>query len=233
MDFILSELYPFILYYNQNFVTSSYQKFWGSFYKKLEDSLSRDKKTSSAAHLYHDAVIKLLRDSKEEYYNGDDLVTLQKEIEDLSMNFNEQSIFTSVPNLIKLLIREDMITAKDYLIRMCDLSEIDQTYIKVFGKYTLEAIIIYVLGYVFNPLRNMTVVRVSTLIIQIDNTVRVQAVNMGMNKEMVKSSLNKEKKKSKVSRSHYPIGICLVEFLVEIKLITLQTDTSLTGVLPV
>jgi len=160
------------------------------------------------------------------------LLELQKEIEDLSMTFNEQSIFTCVSNLIKLLISSYMITAKEYLMQK-SLSDTDLTYIKVFGKYTLEAILIHVLGSVFNPLQDLSIVRVSTLIHQIDSTIRVQAINMGMNKEAAsKLSFNKDKQR-KVSRSNYALGVGLVEFMVERLLITLQTDASLNVFLPV
>lgn len=95
---------------------------------------------------------------------------------------------------------------------------------------------IYVLGSVFHCLQELPIVRVSTLINQIDSTVRVQAYNMGIQnaagKDDVKLSFNQDPK-SKVTRSHYAIGVSLVEFLVDRKLITLKTEESYTEVLPV
>lgn len=88
---------------------------------------------------------------------------------------------------------------------------------------------IYVLGSVFHCLQELPIVRVSTLINQIDSTVRVQAYNMGIQnaagKDDVKLSFNQDPK-SKVTRSHYAIGVSLVEFLVDRKLITLKTEES-------
>ena len=173
-----------------------------NFYNKIDDSISSDKKSSNAT-LYHYEVIKLLMNSKSMKSNGESLSQeevfyLHKEIEDLTMNFDEKSVFKSVPSLIKLLICQDMITAKEYLMQKCGLYENDLTYIQVFGQYTLEAIIIHVLRSMFNCVQDLSVIRVSTLIEQIDSTVQVQAVNMGMNKasgqENVKLSLNQDKK---------------------------------------
>lgn len=56
-----------------------------------------------------------------------------------------------------------MITAKLYLMEMCGMSEKDLTYIEKFWTYTLEAIMIHVLGSVFNCVQNLPAVRVSTL----------------------------------------------------------------------
>ena len=190
--------------------------------------------------MYHNDVIKLLRESKlmkekGESFSQEELLYLQIKIEDLTMHFDENSVFKSYPSLIKLLIGKDMITAKEYLKqKKCGLSEKDFTYINVFGPYTLEAIMIYVLGSVFHCVQDLSAVR--ALIDQIDSTVRVQAVNMGMKnaagKDDVKLSFNQDPK-SKVTRSHYAIGVSLVEFLVERELITLKTEESYTGVLPV
>ena len=86
----------------------------------------------------------------------------------------------------------------------------------------------------FNCVQDLSLVRVSTLIEQIDSIVRVQAVNMGVDKAAgmnnVNSPLNKgkQRKQRKVTRSDYAIGVGLVEFLVERNLIKLITDESYT-----
>ena len=211
--------------------------FWKSFESKVSDSISSEKKSSNAT-IYHSEVIKLLINSKSmkngESFTQDELFYLQNEIEEMTMKFDEISVFKSVPNLLKLLINNDMITAKRYLIQKCGLSKKDLTSLKVFGKYTLEAIIINVLGSVFNCVQDLSLVRVSTLIEQIDSIVRVQAVNMGVDKAAgmnnVNSPLNKgkQRKQRKVTRSDYAIGVGLVEFLVERNLIKLITDESYT-----
>ena len=76
------------------------------------------------------------------------------------------------------------------------------------------------------------------MIDQIDSIARVQAVQILKNKagklslqEYLES--NKSLKSKKVNRSHYAIGVCLLEFMVERKIITFQTDAIYTDVLPV
>lgn len=215
-------------------------RFWNNLYQKMDSISSSSEIKVSNVIMYQHEVIKLLVQSKQnaQSLSQEQLLYLQKEIEDLTINFDEDSLFKTYPSLIKLLIRQDLITAKLYLQNNSGLSETDLLYIQVFGKYTLEAIIIHVLGSVFNCVRDLSVVRVSTLIQQIDSTVRVQAINMGMKKaagkDGVKFSFYLDKnKRSKMTRSHYAIGIGLVEFLVERKLITLSTGASYTPVLPV
>jgi len=205
--------------------------FWNSFYQKL-NAISSVKKPSNATQ-YHDKVIQLLLKYQSQHLSLSELKELQKQIEDLSMTFDEKSIFKNVPNLIKLLIIDDESTAKAHLTN--NLSENDLTYIRYLGKYTLEAIIIHVLGSVFSPLQDLSVVRVSTLIQQLDSTVRVQSVKMGMNNEAAaKLSLNNGKKsKVRVSRSNSAIGVGLVEFMVSRGLISLKVDTLETDKLPV
>lgn len=61
------------------------------------------------------------------------LLDLQIKIEELTMHFDENSVFKSSPSLIKLLIGKDMITAKEYLKqKKCGLSEKDFTYINIY-----------------------------------------------------------------------------------------------------
>lgn len=190
--------------------------FWNHFYNKLDESIKSKTIKYSNVSLYYHEVIKLLKDHKQQ-----SLYSLQLEIENLTMNFDEKSVFKSYPNVIKLLVGKDMITAKEYL-KQCDLSEIDMTTILVLGTYTLEAIMVHVLGSVFNPLEDFSTVRVSTLIEQIDSFVRVQAINMG-----IKITPKKKKQDQiKVSRSDYAIGVNLVEFLVNRNVITVKTDRS-------
>ena len=204
--------------------------FWNSFYKKIEESGGNE---VSNVTLYHNEIIKLLVSSKsmEGGFSQEKLFSLQRDIEDLTLFFDEKSVFRTYPSLIKLLIHKDMITAKDYLQQKMCLSETDLACIQVFGKYTLEAIVIHVLGSVFNSVQSLSVVRLSTLIHQIDSAVRVQAINMGMKMDMKKadklvvSSLTPEKRR-KITRSHYAIGVGLVELLVERQLITLETTEA-------
>ena len=49
--------------------------------------------------------------------SNEELLELQKKIEDITSQFDECSIFNEIPNLIKLLIRKDLINAKSYLYK--------------------------------------------------------------------------------------------------------------------
>ena len=116
-------------------------------------SIVNEKKSNST--LYHNAVIKLLNSSK--HYNGEplsdhELWVLQHRIKKLTMIFDEESVFKSIPRMVGLLINKENIYAKLYLTKQCELIETDITYIYVMGKYMLEALLINVLGSVFNPL---------------------------------------------------------------------------------
>ena len=59
------------------------------------------------------------------------------------MDFNENDIYKSTPNLIMKLIGGNMITSKDYLKGKIS-NELYNDTIYYFGRYTLEAIIICV-----------------------------------------------------------------------------------------
>lgn len=72
-----------------------------------------------------------------------ELQELQTRIEDLTNKFEESSLLKDTPNLIKLLIRQDVINAKIYLYKNIP-QDIYNSTIAQFGEYTLEAIIIYI-----------------------------------------------------------------------------------------
>lgn len=193
------------------------QAFWNNLYKQIEDSGTSYQ--ASKVSLYHDKVIKLLIDNQSREMSYADLVDLQREIEDLSFGFDEQSLFKSVPTLIRRLMGGGNINAKVYLTEMCNLSEKDLSYIHKFGNYTLEAISIYILGVMFNSVQSLPLVRVSTLIQQLESAVRVQAYHLGMPNPPKKT---KSETTRKVTRS-YAIGASLVQLLVERELISIDT----------
>lgn len=76
-------------------------------------------------------------------------------IEDMTMNYDEKSLYKTSPNLLNLLIRDDMPNAKEYLKRY--LPQEDLHLIYHLGSYTLEAIVIYVLGLVFSCVKESSV----------------------------------------------------------------------------
>lgn len=215
------------------------EEFWKSFYIQLSGIAKPFTSSSNVGH-YHDEVIRLLLDSKVKRqglgFTKTELIDLQTHIEDLTMMFDETSLYKITPSLIKLLIINNMPTAKEYLKSF--LSTEDLSLLHHFGHYTLEALIIHVLGLVFNCVRDFSVVRVSTLVEQLDSAVRVQAKILAGKK--ASSSVNEAVKfdskgaikqgKRKVTSSHYAIGAHLVNFLVDRKWIYLSSEVSFTEI---
>lgn len=161
-------------------------RFWSEFYSHLllkhpiMKGEPTNKKTKSCQ--YNELVFEILHKEKQKINNKDSplhddvaLHNLQMEIENLTMSFDEKSIYKSVPNIIKLLIPENLESAKDYLLGR-DLEDDDVELLYVFGQYTIEALIVHVLGMVFNPLEDIGMIRVSTLIERLESSVRSQAL---------------------------------------------------------
>jgi hypothetical protein len=94
-------------------------------------------------------------------------------IEDFTLNFDEVNIFHNFPNMIKVFLNKELPSAKEYL-KGC-LSREYLPMLNRFGYYTFEAIMIHVLGRVFHSVRDLSVVRVSTLLDQLNSAVRDQA----------------------------------------------------------
>lgn len=134
-----------------------------------------------------------------------DLKKLQIDIENQCMNFNESNIFSETPNLVKLMIGKDLICAKDYLYQNLP-EDIYNSTISNFGQYTLEAIIIHVLGLLYNCIKELSIVRVSTLMDTLEREVRTQANIIKKNQldnsrstsSLVSSSQKGEKKERRV-----------------------------------
>ena len=68
------------------------------------------------------------------------------------------------------------ISARDYLKKSRGISDVELSYLGYLNQYTLEAIIIHVLGSVFNSVQEKGSVRVSTLIEQLESTFRVHLI---------------------------------------------------------
>lgn len=175
-------------------------EFWNNFYSLLPDICTTPDTTKSNAGKYHDEVIKLLHESKSTCKSSDDLILLQVRIEEMTMIFDEKSIYKTSPNLLHQLIRNDMPTAREYLKGY--LSTEDLHLISNFGSYTLEAIVVYVLGLVFSSVNEFSVVRLSTLVDQLDTVVRVQAyitATAGLKYYSVKDALISDPKDDSVN----------------------------------
>ncbi|XP_022772499.1 uncharacterized protein LOC111315191 [Durio zibethinus] len=191
-------------------------EFWLHFYREIKVSC----KLNSDCYSYQDRVIMLLNESKKNQsinndgfieFSSSELKDLQNMIEELTMNFDENRIFKSTPQLLNLLIDNAQITAKDHL-KSCLSTDVYNRYISHLGHYTLEAIIIYVLGLLYNSLQESSVVRVSTLL----DSDSSQAVS--------DSSQAKSSKKSRVQQ--YEIGTKLLEFMLERNCFVIDTCTT-------
>lgn len=106
----------------------------------------------SDSKLVEPVVFDILNNSKASFpLRNEELRKIEMEIEDLTLFFDEESIFKIAPELINLF-REKNESARDYLMNM-ELSKDDIELLSEFGEYTIEALIVHVLGVVFNPLR--------------------------------------------------------------------------------
>ena len=221
-------------------------RFWGEFYSLLmNNSIQEGESTNKTKSFqYKEKVFELLHETKQQINNKDEkdtdnaLHNLQTRIENLTMAFDEESVFKSVPNIIHKLIREDAESAKDSLLGRGVLEEEDdKDLLYEFGQYTIEALIIYVLGIVFHPLLDHSVVRLSTLIERLESSVRSQALLLknhrsGSRETKVTKGADKaeqehtdKKKKGKVKK--YPFGAALFQFMVERELITIISDAPI------
>lgn len=155
-------------------------------------------------------------------------------IKDLTMLFDEESMFKTVPNIIKILIRPNQDNAKDYLRgKFLEMDQIEL--LSEFGQYTIEALIVHVLGMLFNNEESNTMIRVATLVEQLESSVRKQALFLKSRRSKIPLSMatdglsnakmSVKERKSKLVRL-YPFGAGLVQFMEERRLITLTTDLS-------
>lgn len=187
--------------------------FWDNLLRDIEAQLI-DKEEE--ADKYNISVMKLLNDHKKNF-NKTELNTLQMEIENLSTKFDEKSVHSETPHLLRLLIGRDLISAKNYLHYKLPCELYNST-ISLFGEYTIEAIIIYVIGLLYNSQQDTSVVRLSTLLDVLDTNVRAQA-HIIKNKESITVTRPQETK-------NYIIGINLIQFMKERDLIYFEHMSS-------
>lgn len=189
-------------------------QFWNNLYKEIE-VLSRENKEKNICH--NSKIMLLLNECKNRDMSNQDLYNLQRKIENMSNEFDEYNIFNETPNLINKMIGKDLINAKSYLYKHLP-EDIYNSTIDGFGQYTLEAIIIYVIGMLFNSIQITSIVRVSTLLDKLDTQVRTQA-----------NIIYKSKKASSSKcyiKHKYEIGTLLLEFMIERKLIHIENITA-------
>lgn len=210
-------------------VTRFLNDFYNSLLSKKNEQLDK-----SQSLQYKEEVLDILNNAKVRLpLSNEELRKIQIEIEDLTMIFDEESMFKTTPNIIKILISNNKESAKDYL-RNRTISDDDIELISEFSQYTIEALIVYVLSMLFTSHDSM--IRVASLVEQLESNVRLQALllkrrrckhnkksfsTMALNK--VKKSGTDRKKRSKLEIK-YPFGSGLVQFMEDRGLITFIND---------
>lgn len=188
---------------------------------------------------YKEGVIALLAKYKQENLGADNrvisdpekLYNLQLEIENLTMRFDEESIFKSTSDILKMLINPDLECARDFL-RMKLTSEEDQELLGELGHYTLEAVIVYVLCVLFTSGdASNSMIRVASLVEQLEVNVRSQVKMLRQRRCKAKTVVGSpgqpqdSGRKSKLEKM-YPIGSSLVEFMEQRGLIKFTADRT-------
>lgn len=225
------------------------------FYDKLieDHNVCNDIQKSNVSKYQH-TVLNELHKYQNFKLSDDELYNLQTKIENLTTQFDDfKNIYQITPDLIKLMICKDKPSAKDFLKSCRCLYPDDLECIDCFDQYSLEAIMLYVMGTLFNCINENPAVRVSTLIDHLDMTVKIQAKlfknrNIALippqpnnistntdNKEQTtdnKKAIDKKEQATdkQAKKKVYVIGSLLVEFLVARKLIVLSNELSFTEV---
>ncbi|KAI3666305.1 hypothetical protein L1987_89192 [Smallanthus sonchifolius] len=131
--------------------------------------------------------------------------------------FDEESIHITCNHIMKEIIDPKKESAKDYVLERIT-SDLDKSIVSDMGQYTLEAIIVYVISLLYSS--DTSMIRVSTLIDQLDTHVRSHSILI--NTKYNKKIEMKEVGQKVVLGEHYPIGVALIEFIVERGLMTIQ-----------
>lgn len=207
-------------------------KFWDTFYNHARDLVLNNymyKKSSTL--MYKDEVFSILNSAKCLNLTEDNLLNLKFQIEDLTMSFDEKSMFKTTSNIIKMLICVDKENARDYLSKKVT-SDIHKKLLMEFGQYTIEALIVYVLCMLFSSSDSNTMIRVASLVEQLERNVEQQAKILRKRRKRLEEKAEEEEelpvkvdvKKSGKLEKRFPIGTGLVEFMEERGMITLVSD---------
>ncbi|KAL0533086.1 hypothetical protein IC582_030539 [Cucumis melo] len=150
---------------------------------------------------------------------------------DITQKWNFQSIFTSTPNLIKLLIGRSPLSAKVYLSRHISPDTYNST-IRQFGEYTLEAIMIYVLGVAYHSIKESSIVRVSTFLGLRKKSVRAQANILKSIRTECSQSTTESSQEGEIKRvkrgTKMEIGRRMLEFMIEREVIFIESISENT-----
>lgn len=235
MKWVLSGVFP---KYNENEKREKVFMFWEEFYRFAQALVDNKPYDEGTAHKkYKDTVLAMLIDFRKEHTVGgrviaepDELFNLQLEIENMTMYFDEECIFKSSPDILRMIIDEKMECARDFL-RSKLKSEDDLALIAVLGHYTLEALIVHVLCVLFSSAEGNIMIRVATMVEQLEGNTRAQAKVVRQRKfkaqtaEVSPGPSQDSGRKTQLVKK-YPIGSALVEFMEQRGLITLSSDSS-------
>ncbi|XP_070045570.1 probable DNA-directed RNA polymerase [Nicotiana tomentosiformis] len=211
---------------------TKYSEVLGKFYKVLLDDefYVNEHPTSTNISKYQNAVLELLRKSKVDKYDSDHrLIQLQSKIEELAYPYDDiPSMFEATPIIINLLIKTNAPSAKEYLKGSNKLTSEELAVLNLFHQYILEGIIVYIFGYIFNSINESPVVRLSTLVDQLDSMSRI---HVRLLFERKKASVGSDAAGVVVpdSANTKNIGCLLVEFLLDRNVITISNDLSFTA----
>lgn len=213
--------------------------FWDQFYNYAKDQVgNKPNDENTASKRYKEGVIGLLIEFRKEHRgegnrvvaDPEELYKLQLMIENMTMHFDEESVFKSTTNILKMLIDPDKESARDFL-RGKLTSEDDLALVAEFGQYTLEALIVHVLCVLFSSADSNTMIRVASLVEQLEGNTRSQAKIVRQRRFNAKGGVESpgqsldSGRKSRLDKM-YPIGTGLVEFMEQRGIITLATDSS-------
>lgn len=210
--------------------------------KELVDGDTRIIKVSKSIFVkqYKDKVYKLLEDNKNN--ESVNLFELQEQIENLTMNFSEENIFASCPNIMEMMTKPKLPNAKEFLLQKYKvdkveerinifrsedeeclsneekkkvvplLTEADKELISEFGQHTIECILIHILCYLFNIENSVSL---ASLIDRISSSIR-QYVNLLRDNRNLSNKFYFYKEEELISKKllEYPFGTALVEFLI-------------------
>lgn len=219
----------------ENVVSDSSNKkvivnFWVQLYQDFSQRNGNIDSVKSLTSQYKDEVISILNQNQSYNPCDDHLRDIQIQIENLTMQFDEESIYKTNSYLIKMLAENDekepSINAKDFLINEL-ISDDDKRMIAMFGHYTLEALIVYVLSQLYTSDSN-TLVRVASLVDQLERNVRSHGLLITRRGRKTNTHLHEKESdsKSKKMEKMFPIGTKLVEFMVKKEMISLSSEKS-------
>jgi len=159
--------------YVQSFLRSFYDQFYKDSYIKGNEYSggvrpgSYHNQDVACDSKYQDEVFNKLHSYKASHtsnFSESDLIKLQSEIESLTTQFDDlKNRFQIVPDLLHLLIDKNKTSAREFL-KSQNIPDSDKVLLSYLDPYTIEGIIVYVLGLLFNSIQESPAVRVSTLV---------------------------------------------------------------------